>query len=102
MRDQLAKLIIKAEEENYMIRLSPAGIAITNGEEIKFSFRVFKNINPINDKWCIIDINDDYQYKITYGQVLKDLGRCAFIQIIKANITRAGLTHKKKIVGKIA
>lgn len=100
--DQFANRIIKSEEENHLIKLYPAGIIITDGEEIKFSLRVFKNINPINDKWAMIDINDVYQYKITYGQVLKDLGRCAFIQIIKANITRAGLTGRKKIVGKIA
>lgn len=98
--DTLAERILKSEDQSLIDGLTPASILVTNGDEIKFSFAVFKNVNPANAKVICIDHADDYQYGITYGQIIKDLGRCVFMQIVKSNIIYAG--RSGKVVAKIA
>ncbi|KKL60015.1 hypothetical protein LCGC14_2209590 [marine sediment metagenome] len=98
--DPLAERIIKNEDQNLIDGLTPASILVTDNDEIKFSFAVFKNVNPSNAKVICIDYTDDYQYGITYGQIIKDLGRCIFMQIVKSNIIYAG--RSGKVVARIA
>jgi len=98
--DPLADRILKSEDQTLIDNLMPASILVTDGDEIKFSFAVFKNVNPANAKIVGIDYADDYQYGITYGQIIKDLGRCIFMQIVKSNIIYAG--RSGKVVARIA
>ncbi len=98
--DPVAERILKNEDQNLIDGLTPASILVTDGDEIKFSFAVFKNVNPANAKVICIDYEDDYQYGITYGQIIKDLGKCIFMQIVKSNIIYKN--RRGKVIAKIA
>jgi len=100
--DQFAELILKGEDQNLIENLNVSSYVVTDGDKILFNFYIFRNISTDRAKIGLIDVNDRFQdeYKITYGQIIKDLGRCAFIQIIKENAIRAG--RSDKVVAKIA
>lgn len=81
-------------------------MVITNDKDygrVLFTIDVFKNVHPNSVKISSIFLSDIYQGHVTYGDVLKDLGKCVFMQIIKSNIINAGRVRKpSKVVGKIA
>jgi len=78
-------------------------VCVFNGDNLLFTIEVFKYRHPNATKVDAIDVDEEYQNGITYGQVLKDLGRCAFMQIIKNRIRYAGEpVRRSKVVGKIA
>jgi len=82
--------------------MTTTNVCVTDGDHILFTIDVFKYKHPNAVRIDAIDLNDDYQFGIKYGQVLKDLGRCVFMQIIKANIIDKGHVRRSKVVGKIA
>lgn len=68
--------------------------------EVKFVIEIFKNRPADKQNVKLLCLNEEYQYGITYGQILKDLGRCAFMQIIKNDIIFRN--RGDKVVAKIA
>lgn len=68
--------------------------------KVQFVIEIFKNRPAHMQKVKLICLDEEYQYGITYGQILKDLGRCVLMQIIKNNIIFKD--RGDKVVAKIA
>lgn len=57
-------------------------ICIFDNDTLIFHFILYKtyaNYNVIKS----VDLNDIFQYNITHRDILEDLGRCIFIQLVK-------------------